>query len=316
MAENKAISLDNVLSTAIKIPGVKVNRRDFLHDLFQNEDSEILEKILEVGPVKAGCDQALLLKLAKDIVKKRTLISSVASVAAGIPGGVAMVATISGDLIQFNGMILRMAQEISYLYGATDLWLNGEVDKEKVKGQLILYYGAMFGVSGAVQVVHIMAAKLAEKALKELPKMALTKKLLFKIVRAIAKALGQKLLKQSFANGVNKIIPVVGGVVSGGMTLTSMYPMGMRLVKAFDKACFNYTEKDYHEDYEKVVEIFGTEDVEQETGLIIKDTVEEAVGAEEIATLNKIEKAKEMLDEGIITEEEFAQIKARLISEL
>ena len=38
----------------------------------------------------------------------------------GLPGGVAMGVTIPADLAQFFGMSLRLAQELSYLFGAKE----------------------------------------------------------------------------------------------------------------------------------------------------------------------------------------------------
>lgn len=35
--------------------------------------------------------------------------------------------------------------------------------------------------------------------------------------------IGVKVTKDSFAKGVSKVIPVVGGVVSGGLTFASIY---------------------------------------------------------------------------------------------
>ena len=67
-----------------------------------------------------------------------------------------MAATIPADVMQFFGMALRLAQELSYLYGAHDLWQGGQVDDERVQNQLILYCGVMFGVSGAVSGVRVL----------------------------------------------------------------------------------------------------------------------------------------------------------------
>ena len=40
---------------------------------------------------------------------------------------------IPADVMQFFGMALRLAQELSYLYGGGDLWVDGQIDDEKVK---------------------------------------------------------------------------------------------------------------------------------------------------------------------------------------
>lgn len=314
--ENRMISLESVISTAIKIPGVKINRGDFLRDKFKNETREMLEKIIDVGPVEAGCDRNLLMKIAKGIINGTSWTSAGASALAGIPGGLAMAATVPADLAQFYGMALRMAQEISYLYGAADLWDNGNLDMERVQNQLILYCGVMLGAAGAVQTVRMVCAALAKKALTQLPKKALTKTLIYSIVKAISKALGLKMTKTVFAKGVSKVIPFIGGVVSGGMTLASMYPMGMRLAEAFDKAYFDYTVEDFNKDYEDVMEVVGEEITEEEEVVSEDPVVKTDSSTDKNNALEKIAKAKEMLDAGIITEEEFSQIKARLISEL
>lgn len=151
MAENeqKNVSLESVISTAIQVPGVKVNREMFLREQFKGLSKDRMEEIIDNGPVAAGWERSQLRKMAKKIINERTIISTGVSFAAGLPGGLAMAATIPADMLQFYGVALRMAQEIAYLYGEADLW-NGEfLDNDKVTNQLILYCGVMLGASGA-----------------------------------------------------------------------------------------------------------------------------------------------------------------------
>ena len=158
--------LVDTISKAIQIPGVKVNRSEFLVSVFKNADNDLREKILNEGPVAAGCNKEEIKAIAKKLVNERTLTSTGLSFAAGLPGGIAMAGTIPADTIQFYGIALRLAQEISYLYGAEDLWENGSVDVERVTNQLILYCGVMFGVSGASATLKLMASALSKQALK------------------------------------------------------------------------------------------------------------------------------------------------------
>jgi hypothetical protein len=152
----KEVALESVITSAIQIPGVKVNRRKFLSEQFATEDVAIQE-ILDLGPIAAQIPQEKLSAMAGKLILTRTSQSSLASFVTGIPGGLAMAATIPADVLQFFGMSLRLAQELSYLYGAQDLWQNGQVDDEKVKNQLLLYCGVMFGVSGAVSGVRVLS---------------------------------------------------------------------------------------------------------------------------------------------------------------
>ena len=131
----KEVALESIISNAVQIPGVKVNRKKFLSETFATENVPIQE-ILDLGPIAAQVSQDRLAVLASKLILTRTSQSSLASFVAGIPGGLAMAATIPADVLQFFGMSLRLAQELSYLYGAEDLWQNGQLDDEKVKNQL------------------------------------------------------------------------------------------------------------------------------------------------------------------------------------
>lgn len=181
MAENENALVD-VITAAIKLPGIKVDRNSFLRDQFKNADPDEIKAIIAKGPVAAGRDRLELRKKADKLILDTTLVSTGASFAAGLPGGIAMAATIPADLIQFYAAALRMAQQIAYLYGEPDLWEGGEIDDQKVTNQLILYCGVMLGASGAAQAVRLLASSLAKQALKKLPQKALTKTFYYPII--------------------------------------------------------------------------------------------------------------------------------------
>lgn len=294
----KEVALETIITNAIQIPGVKVNRRNFLSELFAEEGFSIQE-ILDVGPIAAGVSQERITVMAKKLILTRTSQSSAASFAMGIPGGFAMAATIPGDVLQFFGMTLRLAQELSYLYGADDLWQNGQVDDEKVKNQLLLYCGAMFGVSGAVSGVRVLSTQLAKTTLKKLPQKALTKTFWYPIVKQIGKAIGVKVTKSTVAKGFSKVIPVIGGVISGGLNFASMMPMANRLQAALDGAAFGYTEDLFDQDIAVIEQFSGT-------------TVREA----EEDLIETIKRLAELKDCGILTQEEFEGKKKELLEKL
>ncbi len=302
LKEKKKLDLTNIITAAIKIPGVKVVREAFLREQFKNETKEKIDHIIEEGPVNAGISREELKRKAKRIVKERAAITTGASFLAGIPGGFAIAATIPADILQFYGVALRMAQELVYLYGEEDIWCEGTPDSEKVTNQLILYCGVMLGATGAAQTVRVMSSALAKQALKKLPQKALTKTFYYPVVKSILKLFGISMTKSTFAKGVSKAIPVVGGVVSGGITLASILPMGNRLVRTLDKAHFDYTEADFHKDMSDISIICAAE--------------EDKPVQREDDSLDKILKAKQMHDDGILTDEEYEAIKAKLISDM
>jgi len=311
----KDVSFESVVTNAIKIPGVKVDRVDFLRKVFEKEDVDV-ERILEEGPVIAGCSEKMLARMANKLILTRTSESTAISFAAGIPGGLAMAATIPADTLQFFGMTLRLAQELTYLYGASDLWKNGEVDSDKVRDQLILYCGVMFGVAGASAGVRLLSAQVAKQALKKLPQKALTKHFWYRIVKQICKIIGIKMTKDTAAKGISKAVPVIGGVVSGGMTFLSMRPMGKRLADVLDEANFEYTEEKAMEDYIIVEGVSEESDVCEETCQAEEDIEGETATANAEEIFDKLEKLAKLNSVGAITDEEFNQKKTELLSRI
>ena len=323
------IMLEEIISKAIQIPGVKVDRNKFLAEGFSSKVN-LLENIINNGPVEAGITREEISNIANKLIMKRTSQSSIASFAAGIPGGLAMAATIPADVLQFFGMSLRLAQELSYLYGADDLWKNGQVDDEKVKNQLILYCGVMFGVSGAVSGVRVLSTQVAKTALKKIPQKALTKTFWYPMIKKICSFVGYTLTKKTLASGVSKAIPVIGGVISGTINFASMMPMARKLNDTLDKAIFDYSE----EEFEKDIESLSNEncEVSEEEKQNFKEKFTEGFNKTKDSVSNlfskfgsnkdknkndpieEIKKYKELLDSGIINQKEFDKKKKELLN--
>lgn len=340
--QTSEIALETIVNNAIQIPGVKVDRQKFLAESFAKENVDI-QKVIDIGPIESGCSRDMLARMANKLILVRTSTSSAASFAMGIPGGIAMGITVPTDALQFFGMTLRLAQELSYLYGAQDLWKDGEVDDTAVRGQLIMYCGVMFGVSGAAAGIRILSSQIAKTTLKKLPQKALTKTVWYPIVKQIGKLIGVKVTKSTFAKGVSKAIPVVGGVISGGLNFASMLPMAKRLVVALDKANFAYTEADVLTDYQEIQEI-ATNDTsdEPEYGDSIKKRTVDGVkkfgnsvkgilakgkmahkgdsdtpaSEQEDDVFSKIEKLARLKEIGAITQDEYDNKKADLLSQI
>ena len=66
---------------------------------------------------------------------------------------------------------------------------------------------------------------------KKLMGMALTKGTIFPFVREVSKWFGIRLTKSMFSGTISKAIPVVGGVIGGGLTFVSFKPCCDRLKK-------------------------------------------------------------------------------------
>lgn len=306
MAEQ--LNTDNVIvqviELAVQIPGVKVNRDSFLMSVFQKKNQELKENILALGPIEAGIDRDELMKLARSLVVDRTIKSTAMSFAAGLPGGLALAATIPADTIQYFGMALRLAQEIAYLYGEDDLWSEGNLKEEKVMNTLIIYCGVMFGAGGAAATLRVLTSQLGKQALKKIPQMALTKTFYYPLVKSIVKFFGGRMTREVFGEVVAKAVPILGGIVSGGITFATLRPQGFRLANVLDEAKFSYSKEEMEAD---LMEIRRTVDLQEKNeNTTVRVNTETSIADE-------IKKIKELLDQGILTEEEFNEIKKKLI---
>lgn len=254
MAINKESVALNVINESLKLPFIKVDRSDFLTKTFSNKIDD-MPKLFKEGP-QAFFSKEELDRIASNVINSNVLQSSSISFASGLPGGVAIAATIPADMAQFYGYSLKLAQEISYVYGYQNIWTNQDELTEDAKNTLILYLGIMFGVSSAGSTIRILSNKLALQALKQLPNKTLTKHLYFTILKKVLAIFGTKLTKATFAKGVSKVIPVVGGVLSGSMNYLSLKPMANKLKDELGKSV-NYTQKDFEQD----IKILNEEDV-------------------------------------------------------
>lgn len=229
---NGTIDIEDIIVLAIKTPGVHIVRANFLKkELFKNYPQEVIDKAIETTPAQAGIPSNEIDKIADEIIKfERNCVSGI-SAALGAPGGWAMAATIPADIVQYYGYTLRATQKLLYLYGFPEIDSDEEglqLDSQTIN-QIILCLGVMNGVAGANNAIKGMAKALSVGVEKKLLNTALTKGTFYPLVKAIAKWFGVKMTKTVFAGFFKKAIPIVGGVVGGGITFFSFKPCCFRL---------------------------------------------------------------------------------------
>ena len=170
-------------------------------------------------------------KIAKSIIQNERLKVSGISAALGTPGGAAMVATIPTDIAQYYGCLLRVAQKLMYLYGFSQIEydLDGQCFDTETMNQIILCMGVMFGVANAKSGLLTLAKALGKGVEKKLINKALTKGTIYPIVKSVSKWFGVKMTKEVFAGFFKKAIPVVGGVIGGGLSYATFKPCCERL---------------------------------------------------------------------------------------
>lgn len=240
-----------VLQQVVKLPVVKVNREKFLVEKFSKElDKRDIAKLLEQGPPSL-LPQETLDRVARSCIKDNVLRASGTSVLAGLPGGILMALTIPTDVAQFYAFSLKLAQELGYIYGFNDLWASRNDLSEEAKNTLLLYLGVMLGVNGTAALLRAGGVAVAKQVMKTVPQKALTKTLWYPILKKVLKIFGVNLTKGGLAKGMGKFIPILGGIISGGLTFATMKPMGESLQQELSKLV-NYNEEQYQEDIETI----------------------------------------------------------------
>ncbi|MFE7553949.1 hypothetical protein [Streptomyces gardneri] len=231
--ENPESRFSAVLASAANLPGVRINREAYLRKALARHCSEDdIRRAIEETPAAAGIPLEVLDRAANDSIGYETAKASALSAAAGIPGFIAMPATVPADMAQYFGHMLRIAQKLAYLYSWPDLFSgDGDGVDDATKGVLTLFFGVMFGTQSANAAVGQIAAMMSKEVARKVPQKALTQGVVYPIVKKVAGYLGVQMTKQTFAKSVSKAIPVVGAVVSGGLTYATYRPMAKRLKK-------------------------------------------------------------------------------------
>ena len=227
------LSFTSVIESAAKLPLVHIDREEFLTKNLSKLCSQTqLQMAIVEGTLHADIPISTLDSLANAVINAETIKVTAISTAAGIPGGFAMAATIPADLVQFYGFVIRTAQELAYIYGWDEIFTESSELDASTESQLILFIGVMSGVGAANKVVAKLFGETAMRSVaKKVAAKALTKTWYYPIVKKIATMLGQKMVKATFAKGVSKAVPILGGAISGGLTLATFKPMAHRLQK-------------------------------------------------------------------------------------
>ena len=234
MSEEKktsVISIEDVITKACKLPYCKIDRDAFLTKQLKGKvSSEMLADALENGTVNAGVPMSILNNIADGSIKLETTKATSLSAAAGIPGGLALIGTVPADLAQFYAHVFRISQKLAYIYGYKEIDLD-----DKTHNLLIIFLGVMSNVGLATAAITKLATANAAKIGARVAAIPLTKYAIYNISKKVLSWLGIKLTKAMVGRTVTKIVPIVGGVVSGGLTVALFLPMSKKLKKELSK---------------------------------------------------------------------------------
>lgn len=227
------LSFTEMLITAAKLPGVRISRTSYLISALNRHCTpNQVTKAIRTSPSTAGVPPEVIERIARDSIRFEASKVTALSAAAGLPGALAMTATIPADLAQYLAHMLRISQKLAYIYGWPELFEDDAEDADDgTQAILTLFIGVMMGTQAANAAVGQLATMIAEQIVKKLPQKALTKGVIYPVVKKVAGILGIRMTKLIFARGVSKFVPVIGGAISGGVTLVTFVPMAQRLQK-------------------------------------------------------------------------------------
>ena len=226
---NGKIDAEDFVIKAMKVPGIRIKRDEFLRrELTVLCGKEVTQKAIENNPFIAGVTKEQLNKIADNVIKLERNKSAVASVGLGtVPGGVTVqIGTTVVDLTQYHVFMIRVAQKLLYLYGFPQVGEEGKdgsfVIDSGTMNLLLLCVGAMQGLQEAIKGIRWVAQGFAKGLEKSLMKKALTKGVVYPMVKAVLTKLSVSITKDVFCKYIANSIVFVGGLLCGGITFVSL----------------------------------------------------------------------------------------------
>lgn len=218
-----------ILATVLKMPGVKVDRIAFLRkELRPYCNQSRLQMLGSVRPYTVVSERVVD-HLATQCVRYHTTLATATSTVVGLPGGLAMAATMPADLTQYFYHVFVLSQKLAYLYGYPDLCDEDGELSDMACDLLTIFIGVMMGAPVAEKGLGELSKAVAESAVTRLPRVALTKTALVPIAAQVAKLIGTRYSKEGLAKGIGRFIPLAGGLFSGGLTLLTFRSGANRL---------------------------------------------------------------------------------------
>lgn len=223
------------LNSILQMPGAKINRESFLCKAFKGLPYEQMKICVSESPAKVVPFPEIE-KVSTSVINSHTAKVTAVSFAAGIPGGVAMLATIPADLANYYYHIVAVGQKLGYLYGFPDMIDNSGRLTQDGEVMLTAFIGVMNKVEMAKELIKRIAVEVAhrisEEAAVRVAGNILQKQIVAQAVEVIANKLGKQIVAKNAGRGFAKAIPVVSGIICGGITYATFKPQSKRLHEA------------------------------------------------------------------------------------
>ncbi len=220
------------LKEVLRLRSVRIDREGFLRSELEKKgvSKEAVQRAIDVRPAETDIPDAIIKQIAEETIAFETYKSSALSFAAGLPGGFALLGTIPADVAQYYVHAFRVMQKLAYLYGWSSFLDDCKEADDETIALLGTFFGVMLGVAGTTKALNVFALKTVMPSIeKRVATMALTKTAWYVPLKNTLRLIGVNITKQSVGKAAGKIVPVIGGVISGGLTFVSLMTESNRL---------------------------------------------------------------------------------------
>ena len=239
-----SLAAEEILVKAMKVPGVRINRARFLRrelKLFFTEEE--VNRAIRYNPAAAGIPAEKINGIAQGLINREANEVTGFSVLASLPAS-ALPAAVAGaviaDIVAYFTHILKVVQELAYLYGFEDFGLDRDEIGPETMDQIMVFLGVMFSIRGSGPALEKMAGfaakRTAKRTAKKLVKRALKKSAVLPETGKLLAKIGIRLTNHMLADAAASAIPVAGSAASGVLMYALFKPRCMKLKRKL-KTC-------------------------------------------------------------------------------
>ncbi|MBQ9007935.1 MAG: hypothetical protein IJ088_01210 [Clostridia bacterium] len=222
MSEDSKQTFETVMSQLMQFPGVYIEREVFLRkELRKYCSNAVVEQSINEDPLSAGVDPPVIREVSEKVIRYESLKAGSLAIITSLPflGELGLGrGTIAVELGAFVALVLRVIQQMAYLYGHEEFDFDrNNVDTDSMS-RILVFMIAMGGCRCIALGIKKLTDMIAQEVLTTLPKKPLTKGLFYPIVKQIARSFGIRMNKMLYAQGISMLIPLAGGLASGCLT--------------------------------------------------------------------------------------------------
>jgi hypothetical protein len=144
----------------------------------------------------------------------------------------AMLGTVPIDLVQYYYHLVVTAQKLAYVYGWPELDGKSQGDFPIM---VTFFTGMMTGIVNADTEIKALSKELEKESLKKLSYVILAKAGILLAAKYAAGILSSKLFWQGYIRTSAKVVPLLGGLASGGVTMATFLLMANTLKRELSK---------------------------------------------------------------------------------